>query len=127
MTLRGEILGHLGKDEIKSFLDSPSIMSYWKILRALAFLVFITLYWLFYKISSGILYGMKIAMPSTRSFFETYFESGFWTLCIYILVSYHIQLGTQNLYHTKYILTNICLKLIYHNAGNQSNQNQYRW
>lgn len=87
MTLRGEIFTHLGKDEIKMVLESPTLINCFKLSRAVSFILLLALYWLFYNFLSYISCAFKIMMPSTKNIFEIYFSSGFWTLCIYFLVS----------------------------------------
>lgn len=86
MTVRGEIFTHLGKDEIKLVLDSPSLLNIIKLIRAMSFILFIVFYWIIYNFLSYSSCALKIMMPSTKNIFDNYFSSGFWTICIYFLV-----------------------------------------
>jgi hypothetical protein len=86
MTFRSEILNHLGKGEIKLILDSPNILNLFKFSRALAFILIMLLYCLLFNTLSHAIIFFKIAMPSSKNIFESHVSSGFWTLCIYILV-----------------------------------------
>lgn len=85
MPLNNELLNHLGKDELKLILNSPNLVNSLKLSKAIGFILFIVLYWITINVVSHAMLFLKIAIPSTRSRFESHSASGFWTLCIYIL------------------------------------------
>lgn len=86
MTLRGEILQHLGKEELKYTLENPSLVNLLKLTRAFSFIIFLFMYWFIFQLASLSLIALKITIPSTKSWYDHQFNTGFWLLCIYFLV-----------------------------------------
>lgn len=93
MTLRGEILTHLGKDDIKNVIDHPSLSKSFKFARAIAFPLFLFLYCIFFNFLSHFLYFFKIIIPSTKTVFDFYITQSFWTFCIYFLEINNVKIN----------------------------------
>lgn len=85
MPLRTEILTHLGKNEVKNLIDKPNMRGVYLLVRAVCFLIFISLYWISINLFNYVSYAFELTVPSARYLMKRHLESGFWTLCIYLL------------------------------------------